>query len=485
MRPVLADGTWGKIPEDFMGLRALLRKTWIKVSLIVAGTLLVLFIAVAFTWVRLFIPNPPDADYGEPANQTEAYRQDLDYLARYAEYEKSLEDASRAAAFLDAVASVQADLEGMTPARFELAVARAVAQADNAHSNASPVTRTRRVNHLPIRLGPLMDGQFVIQATREHADLLGAKIIAVEGRPVTEVVEAFLTYFGGPDQRRRFFSHLFLTSPALLHAEGISASPDAATLTFVLPGGDTLERRLAAIPPGEDRRQPYGREIIDYRVPPEDEDNWVHLMSGEAPPLYLSAPEEPYLYEYLKEQDGGYVRINFNADVDGRSLVDWLEQVASDLSDREPAFAVVDLRFNGGGTDATSRFARTLPELVAEDGPIYVLTSAQTFSAAVMAAAQFKEFGGDRVKIVGSQVGDRLRFVANGGTAFTLPNSGIVLRVWSTWEDIRDGCWDWIDCFWMSPYFRNPGVESLEPDIDAPFAALEAVLSDLGLSAGS
>jgi hypothetical protein len=43
----------------------------------------------------------------------------------------------------------------------------------------------------------------------------------------------------------------------------------------------------------------------------------------------------------------------------------------------------------------------------------------------------------------------------------------------------------------MSPYFRNPGVESLEPDIDAPLryedyvagrdAALEAVLSDLRL----
>ena len=43
-----------------------------------------------------------------------------------------------------------------------------------------------------------------------------------------------------------------------------------------------------------------------------------------------------------------------------------------------------------------------------------------------------------------------------------------MLRVWSTWEDIRDGCWDWTDCFWMSPYFRKPGVESLEPDIDAP-----------------
>jgi hypothetical protein len=478
-----------------MGLRALLRKTWVRVSLIVAGTLVLLFIAVAITWVRLFIPNPPAAEYDAPANETEAYRQDLDYLARYADYEKSLEDESRAAAFLEEVASVQADLEGMTPARFELAVARAVARTDNAHSSVSPIARTRRVNHLPVRAGPVTDGHFVIQATREHADLLGAEIVAVEGQPVTEVIEAFLPYFGGPEQRRRFFSHVFLASPALLHAEGITAAPDAATLTFALPGGETVDRRLTALPPAEDRRQPYGREVIDYRVPPEDEDNWVHLMSGKTPPLYLSEPEEPYLYEFLEQENGGYVRINFNADVDGRSLVDWLEQVASDLSARRPAFAAVDLRFNGGGTDATSHFARDLPTLVADGGPIYVLTSAQTFSAAVMAAAQFKEFGGDRVKIVGSEVGDRLRFVANGGTPFTLPNSGIMLRVWSTWEDVRDGCWDWIDCFWMSPYFRKAGVATLEPDIGAPIryedyvagrdAALEAVVRDLKSSTGN
>ncbi|MDH3585943.1 MAG: hypothetical protein OEQ30_02550 [Gammaproteobacteria bacterium] len=478
-----------------MGLRTLFRRTWIKVSLIVAGMLLLAFLAVALTWSRLFIPSPPEADFDAPANQTEAYRQDLDYLARYVEYEKSLEDESKAAAFLDAVKAAHADLEGMTPARFELVVARAVAQTDNAHSSVSPISRTRRVNHLPVRVGPLTDGYFVIQTTREHADLLGAEIVAVEGQPVTKVVDAFLQYFGGPEQRRRFFSHLFLTSPALLHAEGITASPDAATLRFALPDGGIVERRLDALPPAEGRREPYGREVIDYRVPQEDADDWIHLMSGETPPLYLSEPDEPYLYEFLEEENGGYVRINFNADVDGRSLVDWLEGVAVELAGRRPAFAVVDLRFNGGGTDATSRFAKELPELVANGGPIYVLTSPQTFSAAVMATAQFKEFGGEQVKVVGGAAGDRMRFVANGGTPFTLPNSGIMLRVWSTWEDVKDGCWDWTDCFWLSPYFRNPGVATLEPDIPVPFdfedyragrdAALEAALADAKRITGS
>ena len=132
---------------------------------------------------------------------------------------------------------------------------------------------------------------------------------------------------------------------------------------------------------------------------------------------------------------------------------------------RKPGFAVVDLRFNGGGTDATNRFAEELPSLVQNDGTIYVVTSRETFSAGIGAAAQIKKFGGNRVRIVGGPVGDRLRFIANGGELFKLPNSGISTSVWSTFEDYADGCWEWSQCFWLSPFFRREGVGDLDPHV--------------------
>ena len=83
---------------------------------------------------------------------------------------------------------------------------------------------------------------------------------------------------------------------------------------------------------------------------------------------------------------------------------------------------------------------------------------------------------------------DRLRFVANGGTLFKLPNSGISTRVWSTIEDYADGCWEWRECFVLSPFFRTEGVGDLEPHIAIPVnfadyvsnrdAALDAILAD-------
>lgn len=59
----------------------------------------------------------------------------------------------------------------------------------------------------------------------------------------------------------------------------------------------------------------------------------------------------------------------------------------------------------------------------------------------------------------------KLRFLANGGTPLKLPNSGISVNVWSSIEDYADGCWDWKDCFWLSPMFRTEGVGNLTPDM--------------------
>ena len=159
------------------------------------------------------------------------------------------------------------------------------------------------------------------------------------------------------------------------------------------------------------------------------------------------------------------------------------------MRSRQPDFAVVDLRFNDGGTDATNRFAKILPSLVSNNGTIYFVTSRETFSAGIGAAAQIKKFGDGRVRIVGGLVGDRLRSIANGGNEFKLPNLGISARVWSTVEDYADGCWDWGACFVFSPFFRTEGVRDLDPHIVIPtsFAdyvsnrdpVLDAILSEV------
>ena len=419
-------------------------------------------IAVIFAW--RFIPWIPDTDFPAPANHLEAYTQDLNYLVEYADYEKAFDDSVKKRQFFNYIEAAKKDLKAMTPALFELVVARAIAFADNGHTNVSPIGISTRVNHFPIRTGPFEDGEFVIQATKENADLLGAEIVEVEGHSIQSVTDSFVPFFGGVERRSRFFTHLFIISPDLLNAQGFSESPNETELTFRLPDSTIIKRTLSGIKPVAGKREPFGREVMDYRVPEGDQTSWIHLMQDYEPPLYLQEPDKPYLYEFLEKEGGAYVKINFNMNIGEYSLTGWLESVAQDLKSRKPNFAIIDLRFNGGGTDATAAFSKELPDLIQNNGPIYILVSRETFSAAITAAAQFKKYGGSRTIILGGEVGDRLRFVANGGTVFTLPNSKINIRVWSAYEDYENGCWDWTECFWLSPFFRDEGVGNLNPN---------------------
>jgi len=451
-----------------MDVKRILRKTWVKVTLASVGGIALLLLSAYGVFKWRFIPSIPEPDYPAPTSQAEAYEQDLDYLERYADHEKAFQDETKRKAFMDYLASIRSQLDTMTPMRFELVVAAAVALGDNPHSNVSPISLSRRVDHFPVRTGPFEDGEFVVQAKRKFDFLLGAELVAVEGRPIADVIDAFVPLFGGPENRSRFFAHLYVNSPDLLHAQGFTESADGATLTFELPDGDTRDVYLEGDMLDDGRRIPFGREVMDYRVPEEDESTWVHVMAGQDPPPYLAEPDEPYLYRRLESASAAYVKINYNYDIGDRSLKGWLDGVADDMRSQQPDFAIVDLRFNGGGTDATNRFAEDLPSLVQNDGMIYIITSRETFSAGIGAAAQIKKFAGSRAKIVGGLVGDRLRFIANGGTLFKLPNSGIGARVWSTWEDYADGCWEWAECFWFSPFFLTDGVGDLEPDILIP-----------------
>jgi hypothetical protein len=451
-----------------MGIRQLLRKTWVKVTLVSVGGIVALLLGAFGIFKWYFIPSVPEPDFPEPSSQLEAYQQDLEYLELYATLEKAFDDDAKRKRFTIYLATVRQQLDTMTPMRFEMAVATAVAFADNGHSNVSPIGLSRRVNHFPVRTGPFEDGEFVLQAMHEYEHLLGAELVAVEGHAIADVADAFVPMYGGVENRSRFFTHLFINSPDLLHAQGFAGSAEGATLTFRLPGGEVRDEYLQGSPLDDGRRIPFGREVMDYRVPEEDEATWLHLMAGREPPLYLANPDEPFLYEYLDQHNGAYVKINFNWDVDGRSLKGWLKEVAADMRARQPDFAIVDLRFNGGGTDATNRFAEDLPEIVGNNGKIYIVTSRETFSAGIGAAAQIKRFAGERARIVGTPVGDRLRFIANGGTLFKLPNSGISARVWSSVEDYADGCWEWSECFWLSPFFRRDGVGDLDPHVLVP-----------------
>ena len=92
---------------------------------------------------------------------------------------------------------------------------------------------------------------------------------------------------------------------------------------------------------------------------------------------------------------------------------------------------------------------------------------------------------GDRVTIIGTHVGDRLDFWAEGGS-FDLPNAFIRVHYAAGRHRYDGPCENLRDCFWLNQRFPVR-VSTLEPDIPAPLTfadyrarrdpAMEAVLA--------
>lgn len=128
--------------------------------------------------------------------------------------------------------------------------------------------------------------------------------------------------------------------------------------------------------------------------------------------------------------------------------------------------AVVDLRFNRGGDYVlTADFSRRLPELLPPGGRLFILTSANTFSAAISTAARLKYFAGSRALLIGEAMGDRSQFWGEGGTTL-LPNTKLTLRYTTAYHDWENGCSlsQIMTCFLLNYAYAVP-AGSLQPTL--------------------
>ncbi|MGQ0649677.1 MAG: hypothetical protein ACT4P7_19155 [Gemmatimonadaceae bacterium] len=365
------------------------------------------------------------------------------------------------------VAILERALDTIGMAAFEIELTRLVALADNGHTNAQAASRSTRFNRIPVRLTPLGDGFYVLRARGTHADLLGARLVAIDGRPVATVRTTVHTLTGGATGWRDRFAPYAFESPQQLHTLGAADQADAATYRFQLADGRSMERRIAADPPDATRpRNGTARWMFPDVALPNEGAGWRSLLPADRAPWALQEIATPFRWREAPELRAMVIELRQTANAPGQRIADFLAQVEAELRRRQPMNVVLDMRINGGGDLNTTRdFMKALPTLI--PGRVFVLTSPYTFSAAISSIGYLEQAAPDRVTIVGEPVGDRLEFWAEGGPG-TLPNSGIVIGRATERHDYANGCRRYTDCH--GPVVRNPiSVRTLAPDIAAPW----------------
>lgn len=441
-------------------------RRWLKHGAVaLLAFLLVVLVPLAFIIYPVFKPYPA-ADFPPAHLQAEKNAQDLAYLRHLPQIDRSFTAENRAA-FERALDELAARSQDLDKAALAMGAARAVALADNGHTNVLGLVGGRGFNAVPFRLGWFADGLYVVSAAADDADLLGAQILALNGRSPEQLVEALRPYVGGSPVFARELSPNFMISPALLHAAGLTGDPDKSALVVRERSGTVSARTFVAVPGTPEGLERNFWPKRDWSpVPQPGRNGWVHVLDGIALPPYLSRPDQNYWHDYLEKDDILYVQFNRVQDQGPASVSDYLSNVLEEARTRKVKNAVVDLRFNAGGNYLLAvDFSRQLPTIVPPDGKIFILTSGNTFSAAISTASRLKYYAGSRAVLIGEVMGDRGQSWGEGGTAF-LPNSKIAVRYATAYHDWENGCRlsQLRTCFFLN-YLYGTAAGSLLPTV--------------------
>jgi hypothetical protein len=320
---------------------------------------------------------------------------------------------------------------------------RLVASIGDGHTQLEPAN-PRFAFWYPIRLYEFTDGFFITGAHRSVADLAGAQVLEIAGRPALAVVTAARELMGADnayDAREKLFA---VHNAGLMKGLGYTTSAGELRIRVRLPGGRIVERTLAA---RKSDAPGYGPDdaSFEWRFRPEmfgppigANEEWVSAFRGLPSLAFRTADTLRPLHFVLRralvarplpERDAFYIQANSVSNLPDESFVAFFRRAMRDVDRQRPRRLILDLRYNFGGDG--SQVPPMIREFIArQDDPpwreLYVLTGRRTFSAGVMMLDAFLEHLGPT--LVGEPAGAPLNSYGDAN-ALPYPRLGLRLNV--------------------------------------------------------
>lgn len=433
------------------------------------------------------------ADAPAAENLARWQREDLQaYRNNFLAIDRSFSATARAAAEAR-LSRMENASRPLSPIEFAVELCRITALADNAHTQCLPSNIGRLMcerfaaliaknspwcnlrdpdfavpdfTRLSITFQPFGEDFHVVRVSSEHADLLGAKLLSIEGQPIERIRPILRTFSGGTDAHRDAVAAGVLASPPQLHAVALSKTDDSLRYEFLMLDGRQSQRRFNS-------SGLHSENANERSIPAPDRAPWS-----------LREPGKPFRFRDEPALDSLVVQLRQVLDTQEEGIAAFIERMERHRAELGRQNIVLDMRQNGGGNLLTARdFMVQWPTRV--PGKFYVLTSRQTFSAAIASIAYLKQAGTDRVVIIGEPVGDRLMFFSDG-LPVQLPHSGLFFLPAVVRMDYENGCREYTDCFAGIVEEGRPtavsllvlppdlerlpiSVKTLKPDVSAPW----------------
>ncbi len=247
----------------------------------------------------------------------------------------------------------------------------------------------------------------VIAVLGSNERILGARVLALQDRPIALVMQRLLALTPGDEDRslRQARAESFLSMGMILHGLALTSTRDAVTLTLADDAGQQFSFDAHAVPMNDADARP-----------------WTPVFS--ARPLYLQHPDQAFWCQDLLEARTVYCSFRGYDSLSTRAA-DLLALVER----RRPDKLVIDMRDNGGGdyTLGLRYLIKPISSLsrLNRRGHLFVVIGTNTFSAGMANAAQFRTR--TAAILVGQMIGEKPNSFQEA-REMRLPNSHLRVR---------------------------------------------------------
>jgi hypothetical protein len=276
---------------------------------------------------------------------------------------------------------------------------RLIALIGDTHTQLEP-NRSDFAVWYPIRIYEFTDGYFVTAVHTSSADLSGAQVLEIAGRPINQIADDARSLMGSDNTFAAKENLFALSSASLMKGLGYTDSTGGLQIKFKLAGGKIVERLLLPHRT-DDPRFKNDDSTFEWHFQAEmggppfgGIDQWISAYKGLAYASFRTTdPSRPlglmnrrfFAAKALPKQDAFYIQSNFVGENFERLFHDALLEVDK----VKPRRLIVDLRYNFGG-DGSHVPAMAREFIKREDNKpwreLYIITGRRTLSAGAMAA---------------------------------------------------------------------------------------------------
>ncbi|MCB0639762.1 MAG: tetratricopeptide repeat protein, partial [Lewinella sp.] len=295
-------------------------------------------------------------------------------------------------------------------------------------------------HQLPYQLYYFSDGLYVQGVHQDYAEALGAKVIAIEGMPIDEVLAAVRPVVSAEnDQFFKAHGMTALGTLEVLHAQGVTETLQTSATLTLEKGGRTFDVTFS---PVATEHYPGNYGLI------QEDGEWLDARDNGTDPLWLSQLDKIYFYEYLPDSRTVYIRHSQIQDDPTINIPDFYAEVFKFIEEHEVDRLVLDVRLNGGGNNYKNKPIVTgviRCEKINQPGKFIVIIGRRTFSACQNLVNELDNY--TEAVFFGEPTSENINFYGDVNRP-VLPNSQLTVRLsYAWWQDKPQ----WENAPWLAP----------------------------------